>query len=50
MPPVKIPVGFTQFPGERVRTPRTWVEQAYLTLTYFNELLERVQPGANVNS
>jgi pimeloyl-ACP methyl ester carboxylesterase len=35
-PPVKVPVGFTQFPGEIVRTPRSWVEQAYPTLTYFN--------------
>jgi hypothetical protein len=25
--PVRVPVGFTQFPGERVRTPRSWVEQ-----------------------
>jgi pimeloyl-ACP methyl ester carboxylesterase len=37
-PPVRVPVGFTQFPGERVRTPRTWVEQAYPTLTYFNKV------------
>jgi pimeloyl-ACP methyl ester carboxylesterase len=36
-PPVKVPVGFTQFPGEIVRTPRSWVEQAYPTLTYFNK-------------
>ncbi|MBV8219286.1 MAG: epoxide hydrolase [Solirubrobacterales bacterium] len=37
-PQVKVPVGFTQFPGERVRTPRSWVEQAYPTLTYFNKV------------
>ena len=37
-PPVTVPVGFTQFPGEIVRTPRTWVEQAYPTLTYFNKV------------
>ena len=37
-PPVRVPVGFTQFPGERVRTPRSWVEQAYPTLTYFNKV------------
>jgi pimeloyl-ACP methyl ester carboxylesterase len=37
-PPVKIPVGFTQFPGEIVRTPRSWVEAAYPTLTYFNKV------------
>ena len=36
--PVSVPVGFTQFPGERVRTPRSWVEQAYPTLTYFNKV------------
>ena len=37
-PPVKVPVGFTQFPGEIVRTPRSWVEQAYPTLIYFNKV------------
>jgi pimeloyl-ACP methyl ester carboxylesterase len=37
-PPVTVPVGFTQFPGERVRAPRSWVEQAYPTLTYFNKV------------
>ena len=37
-PPVKVPVGFTQFPGESVRTPRSWVEQAYPTLIYFNKV------------
>jgi pimeloyl-ACP methyl ester carboxylesterase len=37
-PPVTVPVGFTTFPGEIVRTPRSWVEQAYPTLTYFNEV------------
>jgi pimeloyl-ACP methyl ester carboxylesterase len=36
-PPVKIPVGFTQFPGEIVRTPKSWVELAYPTLSYFNK-------------
>jgi len=36
-PPVKVPVGFTQFPGEIVRTPRSWVELAYPTLSYFNK-------------
>ena len=35
-PPVSVPVGFTQFPGEIVRTPRSWVEVAYPTLAYFN--------------
>ncbi len=37
-PPVSVPVGFTTFPGEIWRTPRSWVEQAYPTLTYFNEV------------
>jgi pimeloyl-ACP methyl ester carboxylesterase len=36
-PPVKLPVGFTTFPGEIFRAPRSWVEQGYPTLTYFNE-------------
>jgi pimeloyl-ACP methyl ester carboxylesterase len=36
-PPVTLPVGFTTFPGEIFRAPRSWVEQAYPTLTYFNE-------------
>jgi pimeloyl-ACP methyl ester carboxylesterase len=37
-PPVSIPVGFTTFPGEIVATPRSWVEQAYPTLTYYNKV------------
>ena len=37
-PPVSVPVGFTTFPGEIWRTPRSWVEQAYPTLTYFNKV------------
>ena len=36
-PQVTVPVGFTTFPGEIFRAPRSWVEQAYPTLTYFNE-------------
>jgi pimeloyl-ACP methyl ester carboxylesterase len=36
-PPVNVPVGFTQFPGEIVRTPKSWVELAYPTLSYFNK-------------
>ena len=35
---VSVPVGFTTFPGEIFRAPRSWVEQAYPTLTYFNEV------------
>jgi pimeloyl-ACP methyl ester carboxylesterase len=36
-PPVKLPVGFTTFPGEIFRAPRSWVEASYPTLIYFNE-------------
>jgi len=36
-PQVKLPVGFTTFPDEIFRAPRSWVEQAYPTLTYFHE-------------
>ena len=36
-PPVKLPVGFTVFPGESFRAPRSWVEQGYPTLSYFHE-------------
>ena len=35
---VAIPVGFTTFPGEIWRTPRSWAEKAYPTLSYFNEV------------
>ena len=36
-PPVTVPVGFTTFPGEIWRTPRSWAEKAYPTLSYFSE-------------
>jgi pimeloyl-ACP methyl ester carboxylesterase len=36
-PPVSLPVGFTTFPGEIFRAPRSWVEQGYPSLSYFNE-------------
>jgi pimeloyl-ACP methyl ester carboxylesterase len=36
-PEVKLPVGFTTFPGEIFRAPRSWVEKGYPHLTYFNE-------------
>jgi pimeloyl-ACP methyl ester carboxylesterase len=36
-PPVKLPVGFTQFPGEIIRAPRSWVEAGYPNVTYFNK-------------
>jgi len=35
-PPARVPVGFTTFPGEIFRAPRTWVESSYPTLSYFN--------------
>jgi pimeloyl-ACP methyl ester carboxylesterase len=38
LPPSSIPVGFTTFPGEIWRTPRSWAEKAYPNLTYFNEV------------
>jgi pimeloyl-ACP methyl ester carboxylesterase len=38
LPPSPIPVGFTTFPGEIWRTPRSWAEKAYPNLTYFNEV------------
>jgi len=35
-PPVTVPFGFTTFPGEIWRTPRSWAEKAYPTLSYFH--------------
>ena len=37
-PPVSLPVGFTTFPGEIWRTPRSWVEDSYPNVAYFNEV------------
>ena len=37
-PQVSVPAGFTTFPGEIWRTPRSWAEQSYPTLAYFNEV------------
>jgi pimeloyl-ACP methyl ester carboxylesterase len=37
-PPVKIPVGFTTFPGEIWAAPRSWVETVYPGLAYFNRV------------
>jgi pimeloyl-ACP methyl ester carboxylesterase len=37
-PPVKVPVGFTTFPGELWAAPRSWVEIIYPGLAYFNEV------------
>jgi pimeloyl-ACP methyl ester carboxylesterase len=36
-PAASVPVGFTTFPGEIFRAPRSWVEASYPTLIYFNE-------------
>jgi len=36
-PPVKLPVGFTTFPGEIWQSPRSWVEASYPNVTYFNK-------------
>ena len=36
-PQVKIPVGYTTFPGEIFRAPRSWVEKGYPTLTYYHQ-------------
>jgi pimeloyl-ACP methyl ester carboxylesterase len=38
LPPPQIPVGFTTFPGEIWRTPRSWVEASYPNVIYFNEV------------
>jgi pimeloyl-ACP methyl ester carboxylesterase len=37
-PAVSLPVGFTTFPGEIFRAPRSWVETSYPNLTYFNQV------------
>jgi pimeloyl-ACP methyl ester carboxylesterase len=37
-PPVTVPVGFTTFPGEIFQAPRTWVQNGYPTLKYFNKV------------
>ena len=38
LPASSIPFAFTTFPGEIWATPRSWVEQAYPNVTYFNEV------------
>jgi pimeloyl-ACP methyl ester carboxylesterase len=35
---ISLPVGVTVFPGEIYRAPRSWAEQAYRQLIYFNEV------------
>jgi pimeloyl-ACP methyl ester carboxylesterase len=37
-PEVSVPVGFTTFPGEIWQSPRSWVEQSYPNVTYFNKV------------
>ena len=37
-PAVKVPVGFTTFPGEIWAAPRSWVETVYPGLAYFKEV------------
>ncbi|HYB86480.1 MAG TPA: epoxide hydrolase [Streptosporangiaceae bacterium] len=37
-PEVKLPVGFTAFPGEIFRAPRSWVEKLYPHVIYFSEV------------
>jgi pimeloyl-ACP methyl ester carboxylesterase len=37
-PEVSLPVGFSTFPGEIFRAPRSWVENSYPNLIYFNEV------------
>ncbi|MGZ6579597.1 MAG: epoxide hydrolase family protein [Gaiellaceae bacterium] len=36
-PEVSIPVGFTTFPDEIFQAPRSWVEQGYPNLAYYNK-------------
>jgi pimeloyl-ACP methyl ester carboxylesterase len=36
LPATAIPFGFTTFPGEIWRTPRSWVEASYPNVVYFN--------------
>jgi pimeloyl-ACP methyl ester carboxylesterase len=36
-PPVAVPVGYTNFPGEVFPAPRSWVEVVFPGLAYYNE-------------
>jgi pimeloyl-ACP methyl ester carboxylesterase len=38
LPPPTIPFGFTTFPGEIWRTPRSWVEASYPNVIYFHKV------------
>jgi pimeloyl-ACP methyl ester carboxylesterase len=37
-PEMKLPLGFTAFPGEIFRAPRSWAEKLYPHVIYFNEV------------
>jgi len=37
-PELTLPVGFTTFPGEIFQAPRSWVENSYPNVIYFNEV------------
>jgi pimeloyl-ACP methyl ester carboxylesterase len=37
-PPMRLPFGFSTFPGEIWKTPRSWVEKNYPNVIYFNEV------------
>jgi pimeloyl-ACP methyl ester carboxylesterase len=37
-PPMNLPFGFTTFPGEIWKTPRSWVEKNYPNVIHFNEV------------
>ncbi len=37
-PPVKVPVGFTTFPGEIWAAPRSWIETVYPGVAYYNKV------------
>ena len=37
-PKLSLPVGFTVFPNELFRAPRSWTEKVYPNLIYFNEV------------
>jgi pimeloyl-ACP methyl ester carboxylesterase len=36
--PATVPIGYTVFPGEIFRAPRSWVERVYPTFNYYNEV------------
>ena len=38
LPASSVPFGFTTFPGEIWRSPRSWVEASYPNVVYFNEV------------